>query len=77
MKISYGNSNMEIYSAQDSGFQEKKNEFLEHTGRKINHLESERKSGWPQAPRQSHSFQEGNETTSTKFRRQKMRPKED
>ena len=47
MKISYGNSNMEIYSAEDSGFQEKKNEFLEHTGRKINHLESKRKSGWP------------------------------
>lgn len=41
-KISYNNSNMEIYSGQGFGFREKK--FLGHAG-EMNHLKSVRKSG--------------------------------
>lgn len=42
-KTSYSNRNMEIYSAQDFGFRQKK--FLGHPGRKMNHFKSVRKSG--------------------------------
>ena len=50
-KMSYSNSNMEIYSAQDFKF----NSLGTHAEKK-NHPKTERKSGWCQTALYSYSF---------------------